>query len=141
MRALLLAIIGIMMLSGMASAIPYQAGSFDPVRPNQADWVCYDYAIDYAQNHTEWKVITVSENPNFHGTSHMLNYRINGSTIEFYDPYWSKLSGFEIEYSVEIDDRRMGNPFFQPAYYHVWDVNRTPWRCYKNNVENIQEVI
>lgn len=129
------------MLSGLSSAIPYQAGSFDPVRPNQADWVCYDYAIDNARDNPDWGVITVSENPNFHGTSHMLNYRINGSVMEFYDPYWSELVGTEIEYSVEIDNMRFGNPFFEPCYYHDWDVNRTPWRYYKNNVENIQDVL
>lgn len=125
----------------MASAVPYQAGSFNPVRPNQADWVCYDWAIDYARDNPEWKVITVSESPNFKHDSHMLNYQIDGDMIRFYDPYWSELEECEIYYSVEIDNMRMGNPFFEPCYYHVWDVNRTPWRFYKNNVENIQEVI
>jgi hypothetical protein len=141
MKALLIALGIIVIIANVAGAIPYQTGSFDPVRPNQADWVCYDYAIDYAQNNIEWGVITVSEYPNFIHISHMLNYRINGSEIEFYDPYWSELLGSEIEYSVEIDDMRMGNKYFQPAYYHVWDVNQTPWRTYRNNVENIQEVL
>ena len=141
MRIVLLSSMLLLLMVGVAGAVPYQAGSFDPVRPNQDDWVCYDYAIDYAQNNSEWGVITVSSNPNFKGTSHMLNYRINGSVMEFYDPYWSVLCGSEIYYSVEIDDMRMGNPFFEPCYYHDWNVNATPWRYYKNNVENIQEVL
>lgn len=141
MKALLITLAILIILANVAGAIPYQSGPFSPVRENVDYWTCYDYAIDYSQNNSGWDVITVSKSPNFRPASHMLNYRINGGEIEFYDPYWSAFIGYEIEYSVDIDDRRHGNKYFQPAYYHVWDVNQTPWRTYRNNVENIQEVL
>ncbi len=121
---------------GCASAIPYQAGNFDPVRSDHDYWVCYDYAIDSARNNQEYGIVTVSTNPNFIGVSHMLNYQIVNDTISFYDPFWSDLTSNEFVYTVDISDRRMDNQYFYPAYYKFWSEDEAPLRNYRRLKDN-----
>lgn len=102
----------------MALSISYvSASSFDPVRPNQDYWTCYDYSIDFARNNPEWGIVTMSDNPFFFGISHMVNYKIDGDLMYVHDGLYGDnyiYSGFE----------------YSPEYFHFWDKNQTPLRTY-----------
>ena len=124
---------------GVASATPYQTGSFDPVRPNPDYWTCYDYAIDYARDHPEYGIVTVSTNPCFKGISHMLNYKVENGTIHFYDPTWTANNNQTYEYYVNVDTRKIENPYFEICYYKFWSVNQTPLRNYRSLQDNSEE--
>lgn len=112
-----------------AAAIPYQVGNFDPVRPNQDYWTCYDHSINYARENPEWGVVVVSHHPHFRYGSHMVNYKIENDTIHFYDSTWSTETK-QYDYYVNIDDRKTDNPYFSPCYYKFCLPEKTPIRQY-----------
>lgn len=150
MKALLLAIIGIMLLSSVAGAVPYQAGSFDPVRPNQDYWTCYDHSINFARENPDWGIVTVSNHPHFKYGAHMVNYKIENDTIHFYDSTWSNETK-QYDYYVNIDNRKTDNPYFRPCYYKFNSPEKTPIRqCillrdnsneWLDGVQNVQDAI
>jgi len=133
MRAVLLSLMVLILVAGMSNAVPYQAGSFDPVRPNQAGWVCYDYAIDYARDNPEWGVVTISNNRYFYGVSHMVNYNISNGDLILLDIHAKTIEVMPLEY---VHEGMLG---FNPAFYHVWDANCTPLRNYRLLMDNSGE--
>lgn len=139
-----LIIILILLMTNISGALPYQSGDFSPVNPNPNNQQCYDYAIMFAQdpNNTDWRVVSVSRNPDFSKSSHMLVYKMaeDNETIIFHDPYWTRLVGKNFTYNVNFDNRRDGNPHFSPAYYHDWPRDRTPWRWYKVIIPNFEKI-
>jgi len=110
--------------------IAYQMGTFDPVRPNKSAWVCYDYSINYAREHPEWGVVTMSDNPNFYGISHMVNYKIVNGTMLIHD----EMNDYNCYF--RFDNRTTNNPYYEQTYYKFYTVNETPLRNYKYMVDN-----
>lgn len=108
----------------------YQTGSFDPVRPNEEDWVCYDYSINYARENPEWGIVTMSGNSAFRGISHMVNYKIVDSVMYIHD----EMNGYNCYF--RFDERTTDNPYYNQTYYKFYGVNETPERVYKVMVDN-----
>jgi hypothetical protein len=114
------------------SAIPYQSGNFDPIRPDKDTWVCYDYSINYARENPEWGVVTISDNPCFYGISHCVNWKISNNNLILYDSQYDIKNEFPIDNVCLIEC----NNWFKPAYYKFWSIDKTPLRNYIRLQEN-----
>ena len=108
--------------------IPSSASSFDPVRPDKDTWTCYDHSIDYANNHDEWEVLTISHHRYFQGQSHMVNYRIEGNTMYIHD----ELYDIDMVYH---------NFKHAPEFFHFWNSDEIPKRNYYYLIDNRDVVI
>jgi hypothetical protein len=117
------------------SAIPYQSGSFDPVRPDEDTWSCYDYSINYARENPEWGVVTLSNNPCFYGQSHYVNWKVENDMLYLYDSQYNVKCGFEIDKLCMMEC----NEWFKPCYYKFWSVDETPHRNYRILQDNSME--
>lgn len=133
-KRLIIFIVIVLMVMNIAGAVPYQEGSFDPVRHDVDSWTCVDHAINYARENPEWGVVTVSSNPNFKGRSHMVNYHIVDGELHIYDATQNLRMDF-----CDTESAREGNIQFNYAYYHIWDLNETPKRNYRVLKDNIGE--
>lgn len=136
--SMLLAVL-ILFCINSASAIPYQTGNFDPVRPNQDYWTCYDHSINFARENPEWGIVVVASHPYFRFGSHMVNYKVENDTIHIYDETWTTYSNQPYEYDISIASLKTDNPYFRPCYYKFYSTNETPTRTYILLRDNSEE--
>jgi hypothetical protein len=108
----------------------YMSGTFDPVRPNEDSWVCYDYSIDYSRKNPEWGIVTMSGNRCFKGISHMVNYKMVNDSMFIHD----EMYGYDCHF--RFDNRTIDNPYYKYTFYHFYDINETPLRNYRYMLDN-----
>lgn len=135
MRRYVFLVLFVLLSSGVVSAIPYQSGNFDPVRPDEDMWSCYDYSINYARDNPEWGVVTLSNNPCFYGVSHCVNWKIDGGELCIYDVMYDVRS----TYPIDRESLKECNGCFDNCYYKFWSADETPLRNYKRLYDNSQE--
>lgn len=78
---------------------------------------CYDESVRYEKEHPEWGCVTMSDNQLFHGTSHMVNYQVEGENLSIHDELYG------LDYTI-YDYTNSG------VFFHFWG-NETPVRVYK----------
>jgi hypothetical protein len=100
------------------------------ISKSQEYWTCVDYSKNFTERNPEWGMVTLSDNQLFHGTSHMLNYKIldNGQTLLIHD-------------GMQHADYKDSGWYISQSYYHFWQKDETPARTYKFLRDNRQIIL
>lgn len=106
--ALILMIIPISTVSG-ENAVDYDSykDKWDLLYENKDDWLCVDYAVNYARNNPGWGMVILSPSPAFRYQPHMVNYRIDGNMLLIHEPQVNHT------YEIEIVNGTMTVPFYE----------------------------
>ena len=144
--ALFLLIIPISIVSG-ENSVDYDAykEKWDLLYEDKNDWVCVDYAVNYARNNPGWNVVILSPSPAFRYQPHMANYKIDGNMLLIHEPQ------VNLTYKLEIVNGSITVPFYEdypedfssqwarPTYFHFipneTDVVRTYYSLQDNRDE------
>lgn len=86
----------------------------------------YDSAVNYQNEHPDWKCVTMSDHQLFKGISTIVNYKFIDGELHIHDAYTN-------------EDYTIGD---WQAYtnYHFW-INESPVRYYKFLIDNSEEVL
>lgn len=106
--ALILMIIPISTVSG-ENAVDYDAykDKWDLLYEDKNDWLCVDYAVNYARNNPGWGMVILSPSPAFRYQPHMVNYRIEGNMLLIHEAQVNHT------YEIEIVNGTMTVPFYE----------------------------
>jgi len=99
-----------------------------------AEWTCFDFAMNWSEQHPEWGMVVISDNKRFQGMNHVVNYLINDDKSLQVKSYIMQNEKYDvIEYTIygwEFDD------YGRFDYYHFYLDGEIPTRKYKHLLSN-----
>lgn len=95
------------------------------------DWTCFDFAVNWSEQHPRWGIVVISNNPRFqlgHSENHFFNYQImeNGDLL-IHDEFNNN------EYLMK------GEWWYDPVkFYHFYLDGKIPTRNYSYLLPNAE---
>lgn len=92
------------------------------------DWTCFEFAMNWSEQHPEWGMVVISDNNRFQGMNHLVNYQINDDKTLQIISYVKQTDG-----SYEVTEYVVSEWEYDTCtfdYYHFYINGEIPTRYY-----------